>query len=73
MKGHVYVYTGSDETSSYVLIRGRMRDLLQHNRIPAMLSREDRGWWLRRERLSDTLCLLQLEGFEVHVVAGDPR
>ena len=73
MKAPVYIYTGTDETSRYVLVRGRVQDLLHRNRIPAMRSRGDRGWWLRRERLSDFLCLLQVEHFEVHVVAGDPR
>lgn len=68
---HCYVYDGS--SARHVLVRGRCRDLLQRNNIPAMRSRGDRGWWLRRERLSDFLCLLQAEGFEVHLVKGDPR
>lgn len=68
---HVYIYDGTSPRN--VLVRGRCRDLLLDNKIPAMRSRGDRGWWLRRERLSDFLCLLQAEHFEVHLVKGDPR
>ncbi len=46
----------------YVLVRGPARDLLRDHGVPAVRSRIDRGWNLRRERLGDFLAMAQESG-----------
>lgn len=72
MTAHVYLYTGDGE-SRYVLVRGRASDTFKRYAIPALWSNLQRGWLVRRERLSDLLCALQADQFVVRTVAGDPK
>ncbi len=54
----------------YALVRGPARDLLLEHRVPAVYSRIDRGWNLRRERLGDFLAMAQESGLPVRVHRG---
>lgn len=72
MTRHVYVYDG-DGVSRYFLVRGRVSDTFKRYAIPALWSNLERGHLVRRERSSLVLCALQVDGFSVHEVAGDPR
>jgi len=58
-----------DDTASsrYVTVKGRAREWLRDNAIPAMWSPRVRGFRVRRERLPDLLALADSQGHRVAV------
>lgn len=64
----LYVYD-LPEPTRYVLLRASrwtvFRDHLKDGRVPAMWSRTDRGWCLRKERLADVIAGAENAGWVV--------
>ena len=58
----VYLY---ETTGRDVLVRGRLRDWLLKNRIPALWSPTSRGWFIRRARVADLVARLEHDGYTV--------
>lgn len=65
MSSRLYVYDLPD--SHYTLVRGRLRDWLTAQRIPALNSPRLRGWQVRTERVPDLLAKAEADGFEVRL------
>lgn len=65
MSGRLYVYEMPG--SHYTLLRGRLRDWLTAQRIPALNSPRLRGWQVRTERIADLLAQAEVDGFEVRL------
>lgn len=54
-------------SARYILVRGRARKIFSDYSILAVWSSRDRGWNLRRERLSDFLAAAQESGVHVEM------
>lgn len=72
MSGHAYVYD-LESSTRYVLVRGRVKDILTAQGIPAAWAPLARGWHVRKERAADASAILEAAGLHVHHVGGDPR
>lgn len=53
----------------YALVKGRVRDFLRDNRIPALYSASRRGWHVRMDRISDVIAQAESAGIRVRVKA----
>ncbi|WP_155892994.1 hypothetical protein [Intrasporangium chromatireducens] len=62
----MFVY-GMPDSPRYALVKGRLRDWLCENGIPAMWSPPLRGWRVRLDRLGDVLALAERDGIRVHM------
>lgn len=69
---HCYIYD-LESSTRYLLIRGRVGDLLRTQGIPAQWAPLARGWQVRKERAADATAVLETAGILVHHVGGDPR
>ena len=56
--------------NNYTLVKGNVSDWLAHNRIPALGTPMNRGWWIRNERLPDVVALAEHQGL---IVKAGPR
>ena len=61
---------GESDGRRYTLIKGSVKDWLGENRIPALWSPLNRGWWLRTERVADVVALAERQGA---IVKAGPR
>lgn len=72
MSGHAYVYD-LESSTRYVLVRGRVKDVLASQGVIAQWAPLSRGWHVRKERAADAAAILEAAGMLVHHVGGDPR
>lgn len=49
------------------LLKGDIHDWLILNRIPAMYSPMNSGWWCRNDRLDDVIAMAQRDGLAVRI------
>ena len=54
----------------YVVVKGRVREWLKDNNIPAMWLPRHRGFAVRRDRLPDLLALADMQGHRVRVTVA---
>jgi hypothetical protein len=57
------------EDGNYTLVKGNVRTWLADNRIPALWSPMNHGWWVRTERIPDLLAAAEVEGLIVKVAS----
>lgn len=69
---YAYGYEGGEETEdgTYALFRGPLGAWFRGKGIPAYRSNVENGWWVRRERLSDVMALLETDGYLVRYSLG---
>lgn len=73
MRLSAYIYAVPSET--YALVRGpRVGRWFRDQRIPAMRSPSNNGYWLRQERVPDVVARMEHDGVRVHLYDhGAPR
>jgi hypothetical protein len=61
---------GDSDGRNHTLIKGNIRGWLASNRIPALWSPTNRGWWIRTQRIADLVALAEHHGL---IVKAAPR
>lgn len=71
MTQHVAIY--HTDSPSYRLLRGPLKRWLVEHAIPALWTPRLRGFQVRADRVSDTVAMLEAEGFNVHLYEREAR